>query len=158
MRTKAQLAALQRQHAVHRALFLQKQVAVYEVKRQDYGSSFEDLVDKYGKISFLVRASDKIARLKNLMHKPPAVADESSADTVSDLLNYCALMEMHGVGAAGATAFRCALEVILQEGFWQHLLKQELVEEDDLALKRELHRVLRKAKPPLPQGVEAAEF
>ncbi|HEY6020482.1 MAG TPA: hypothetical protein VIY48_11435 [Candidatus Paceibacterota bacterium] len=40
----------------------------------------------------LVRMEDKMARLGNLLRKPPSVAGESLADTARDLANYAAIL------------------------------------------------------------------
>lgn len=55
------------------------------VKHHDYG---EDNLRTFGELGILVRASDKVARLKNLLDKETQVADESRADTWRDLAGY----------------------------------------------------------------------
>jgi len=37
------------------------------------------------------RISDKFARLSNLLHRDPAVTDESLEDTILDLIGYLAI-------------------------------------------------------------------
>jgi hypothetical protein len=50
----------------------------------------------------LVRMQDKMSRLSNLLDRPAAVAEESRADTLSDLRNYAYILqvwlEWHGDG------------------------------------------------------------
>lgn len=57
-------------------------------KNQDYGS--KSLI-KYGNKGILMRVSDKIDRLDNLIfnNKEITVKDEKLEDTVKDIINYC---------------------------------------------------------------------
>lgn len=43
---------------------------------------------------FLVRMADKMARVENLLDKPPAVVGESVHDTLLDLANYAILLSL----------------------------------------------------------------
>ena len=70
-------------------------------KNRDYASSQDALanlrlVERIGitdtATGILVRMSDKMARLKNLIHQDAAVQDETIADTIVDLINYAALL------------------------------------------------------------------
>ena len=54
-------------------------------KHHDYG---EDNLAAFGELGILVRASDKLARLKNLLEKKAEVSDETRADTWRDLAGY----------------------------------------------------------------------
>ncbi len=54
-------------------------------KHHDYGE--QNLVE-FGELGILVRASDKVARLKNLLDKNGIVKDESREDTWRDLAGY----------------------------------------------------------------------
>lgn len=54
-------------------------------KHHDYG---EDNLAAFGELGILVRASDKLARLKNLLDKQAEVDDETRADTWRDLAGY----------------------------------------------------------------------
>lgn len=58
---------------------------VLVAKHHDYG---EDNLAAFGELGILVRASDKIARLKNLIDKNEEVDDESREDTWRDLAGY----------------------------------------------------------------------
>ena len=66
----------------------------YERKNTDYGNSFEESLDEFGAIAFVVRADDKMRRLKQLVNNPAKVKDESFEDTVKDLANYCIMFAM----------------------------------------------------------------
>lgn len=61
-------------------------------KNKDYGSSAHDSYIDFGIISYVIRLSDKINRLKNLVKsKEQKVKDESIEDTLKDLANYSLL-------------------------------------------------------------------
>lgn len=60
-------------------------------KNIDYGASFDDVVDKLGLAGAVVRVMDKTNRLKSLVGKEPEVGDESTYDTVLDLIGYLML-------------------------------------------------------------------
>ena len=62
-----------------------------ERKNQDYGSSFYQLRDKYGPVSFYLRIMDKLNRLEQLDQNPARVHDESTEDTLRDIIGYCTL-------------------------------------------------------------------
>lgn len=62
-------------------------------KNKDYGDSYFELREEYGKIAFLIRLSDKIARLKTLA-KQDAQVNESEEDTIKDIIGYC-LLELY---------------------------------------------------------------
>ncbi len=54
-------------------------------KHHDYG---EENLAAFGELGVLVRASDKVARLKNLLDKKGMVVNESREDTWQDLAGY----------------------------------------------------------------------
>ena len=70
-------------------------------KNADYSNSSLDalknfkLCELYGDVDMLdgiyTRISDKFARLSNLLHRDPAVTDESLEDTILDLIGYLAI-------------------------------------------------------------------
>lgn len=63
-------------------------------KNADYGSSFEDSVNKYGVTAILIRLNDKQNRLEHLLMDKdydPQVKDESLVDTLVDLAGYATL-------------------------------------------------------------------
>lgn len=62
-------------------------------KNTDYGNSYFELRKEFGKVAFVVRLYDKVARLKNLI-KSKAQADESEEDTIKDIIGYC-LLELY---------------------------------------------------------------
>jgi len=88
--------------------------AIYAKKNADYGNSFEESLEEYeevfGPIGFVVRADDKMKRIKQLIKTKKAhVEDESFEDTVRDLANYCIMYLMYkergaknGQGGMGA--------------------------------------------------------
>ena len=63
-------------------------------KNRDYGSSFDNLIDKYGIIGYLIRISDKISRIEALSKKNDnaLVKDEKMEDTLKDIIGYTILM------------------------------------------------------------------
>ena len=63
-------------------------------KNHDYGSSFEQSLDKHGLIAGVVRMEDKMNRISTLVdgNKHAEVASESLADTLRDLSNYSAMV------------------------------------------------------------------
>ena len=74
-------------------------VNTFKAKRHDYGPSTRTTWEKFGPMSMLVRMTDKMSRLEQLL-SPNAerkVMDESVQDTLLDLANYCliTILEMH---------------------------------------------------------------
>ena len=78
---------------------------IYYAKNKDYGNSFDTTIDKFGDIAFVVRASDKMMRLEQLVNNDAVVKDESFDDTVKDLANYCIMYLMRGQYSAEMTGF-----------------------------------------------------
>lgn len=68
---------------------------IYEQKNRAYGNSFGDTYNDLGIISAVTRISDKFNRLKNLA-KDNSIpqGDESIADTLLDMANYCIMTYM----------------------------------------------------------------
>jgi len=66
-------------------------------KNNDYGCN--SLI-KYGNKGMLIRVSDKIDRLDNLIweQKDQKVSDEKVEDTLKDIINYCTYMLMQSRG------------------------------------------------------------
>lgn len=79
-------------------------LSTFVSKNKRYGNSFEISLDKYGMIAALTRMSDKFNRLENLIltNDIKGTNDESLADTLFDLANYCVMtavyMKNGGVG------------------------------------------------------------
>lgn len=67
---------------------------IYLKKNSDYGDSFSKSLDEFGQVAFIVRASDKMERMKSLHVRSQVVDDESLEDTVRDLANYCVMFLM----------------------------------------------------------------
>lgn len=68
----------------------------YIKKNTDYGSSFDDSLDKFGSIAGVIRISDKYNRLVQLVQNTGKglVNDESMSDTLLDMANYAIMMAM----------------------------------------------------------------
>ena len=62
-------------------------------KNHDYGSSFEQSLDKHGLVAGVVRMEDKMNRLSTLVDSDTdaQIASESLVDTLLDLSNYAAM-------------------------------------------------------------------
>lgn len=61
-----------------------------EKKNSDYGNSASNTYEKFGDISYLIRCTDKMNRMENLItNKKNMVKDESINDTILDLAGYC---------------------------------------------------------------------
>lgn len=71
---------------------IQRQSMVYLTKNHDYGNSFAESIAKHGEVAYIVRAEDKVRRIKTLMTKEVKVVDESIKDTIIDLLNYTCML------------------------------------------------------------------
>lgn len=64
-------------------------IRLHKAKDKDYGSSAEVTFNEYGLVSYLVRLSDKLNRLKSLTRSGERkVNDESIEDTLQDLAAY----------------------------------------------------------------------
>ena len=76
----------------------------YKKKNEDYGDSFGKSIAKRGITAAMVRMEDKWNRLDNLTLNPEniQVKDESIADTLLDLANYCLItyLELYAVPQA----------------------------------------------------------
>lgn len=68
----------------------------YERKNADYGDSFSESIAEFGPVAGIVRIGDKFNRLKNLIKNPgkQRVHDESIADTLLDMANYCIMLHI----------------------------------------------------------------
>lgn len=68
----------------------------YERKNADYGNSFGESIGEFGAVAGIVRIGDKFNRLKNLIRTPGTqrVNDESIADTLLDMANYCIMLKL----------------------------------------------------------------
>ena len=66
----------------------------YAKKNKDYGDSFNESMDEYGMIAFLVRAGDKLKRIRTLSTKTALVTEEQIEDTLKDLANYSIMAVM----------------------------------------------------------------
>lgn len=69
--------------------------ATWRAKNADYGSSFDDGIDRFGLVSAAVRISDKANRFASLADgKSAQVKTESLRDTLMDLANYAVMTVM----------------------------------------------------------------
>jgi hypothetical protein len=66
-------------------------VALLASKQHDYG---HDNIDRYGMQGIEVRISDKVCRLKNLLSRGAAAANESLLDTWRDIIGYAVIATM----------------------------------------------------------------
>lgn len=73
----------QKMHDAHKEL-----QEIFVKKNTDYGSSFEESLEKHGLIAAIVRMEDKMSRLNTLSKQEALVSDESLIDTLKDLSNY----------------------------------------------------------------------
>ena len=73
----------QKMHDAHKEL-----QEIFVKKNTDYGSSFEESLEKHGLIAAIVRMEDKMSRLSTLSKQDALVKDESIIDTLKDLSNY----------------------------------------------------------------------
>ena len=65
---------------------------VFTSKRQDYGQTSTETVEKFGPISMYIRMYDKMGRLENLMVKGQTDhVGEAIEDTLLDLANYAVI-------------------------------------------------------------------
>ena len=71
---------------------------IYIKKNHDYGNSFEESINEFGSIAFVVRADDKMRRMKQLCKSEAQVKDEAFEDTVRDMANYCIMFLMSREG------------------------------------------------------------
>lgn len=75
-----------------RESYIKKQLDVFRKKNADYGDSVAKGLEIFGITSLLVRMSDKVNRLENLVRvKEAMVNDEAIEDTLDDLFNYTAM-------------------------------------------------------------------
>lgn len=68
----------------------------YIAKNHDYGDSFKKSLDEFGPLAAVVRMSDKMERIKTLVHHhtEPKV-NEKIEDTLLDLANYAIMTLIH---------------------------------------------------------------
>lgn len=66
-------------------------VNLLSAKQHDYG--YENILS-FQQLGCIVRASDKVARLRNLKNKEVSVQDESMEDSYLDLAGYCVIAAM----------------------------------------------------------------
>lgn len=68
---------------------------VYADKNHDYGNSFGETFEKYGDISAIVRISDKMNRIDQLVQTgEQKVKDEALEDSILDMANYLIMWAM----------------------------------------------------------------
>lgn len=78
-------------------------------KNRDYASAKADNISEFGELGVLVRANDKLSRLKNLLwHTKHQPKNESIADSWVDLANYC------------------VIAMLVRRGIWGLRLKEDL--------------------------------
>lgn len=73
---------------------VQRMISIYRKKNADYGNSFDQSLDEDGLLVAKIRIGDKVRRFLSLTKegaKEAQVKDESIADTLLDLANYCVM-------------------------------------------------------------------
>lgn len=76
----------------------QEMAETFKAKNHDYGNSVFDVAsdfEPYGSLTFLIRISDKINRIKSLSKKKVAKVQESLEDTFIDCANYIVLYKVY---------------------------------------------------------------
>lgn len=63
-------------------------IELQQSKNADYGSSFQQTMDKYGMVSLATRLHDKFSRFESLIKQPANINTESIEDTLIDLAAY----------------------------------------------------------------------
>lgn len=67
-------------------------LALYKLKNERYGNSFELTLDSWGLTPIGIRLEDKLNRLRELIKHPDLeTADESLRDTLVDIANYATM-------------------------------------------------------------------
>lgn len=67
----------------------------YIKKNKDYGDSFSNSLNEFGLVAAVTRIGDKFNRIKSLIKKEEIqVKEESIADTLLDMANYCIMTKM----------------------------------------------------------------
>lgn len=91
---------------------------IYEQKNRAYGNSFGDTYKDLGIISAVTRINDKFNRLKTLAkNKEINQGDESIADTLLDMANYCIMtyMELQNEEATKCSNGSCPTDMELTQ-------------------------------------------
>lgn len=78
-------------------------LALVKIKNNDYATGddpwknfrFAEIVGVPVERAILVRMSDKLARISNILGKTAEVKDESITDTLLDLINYTAILKAY---------------------------------------------------------------
>lgn len=76
-------------------------IAIMEKKNGDYAGDFDPFknfrkCESFGVTTakgMLVRITDKLSRIENLLDKPPEVVEESLSDTLTDLMSYTNILK-----------------------------------------------------------------
>lgn len=117
---------------------------IYEQKNRAYGNSFGDTYKDLGIISAVTRINDKFNRLKTLAkNKEINQGDESIADTLLDMANYCIMTYME---LQNEKENVCG-ELVLNHGInknpvlntYNDILKKVLEENNTINLKENRH-------------------
>ena len=73
---------------------LQELYETYHKKNHDYGDSFKKSLKEFGLIASVVRMSDKMEMVKQLVKVKDSMVDESIRDTLMGLANYAIMTVM----------------------------------------------------------------
>lgn len=69
--------------------YLDDFINVFSEKQHDYGPYN---IARFGEVGIIVRVSDKLERIRNLTNKKEKPKNESIADTLLDIVNYCVIL------------------------------------------------------------------
>lgn len=71
----------------------EKLIATYRDKNKDYGNSAHRTYVEFGEVALVIRISDKLSRLTNLVETGESrVSDESMLDTIGDAVTYLCML------------------------------------------------------------------
>lgn len=89
--------------------WLERCAELFAKKQADYGPGN---IAKFGEVGLLVRMSDKLERLQNLITHNGTPKNESIVDTLMDIINYAAIW------------------LCVKDGVWPNCAKYKLVKEE----------------------------
>ena len=97
---------MEKDNALAFQVITEKMLETYKKKNHDYGNSFDQSLDKHGLVAAIVRIGDKMNRIETLCKNTAQVSDESIADTLLDMANYCIMTKMWLDSKRGAVVLK----------------------------------------------------